>query len=185
MVSGGWWLAPTLFGVVVAGTAVHAQEINLQAITRRCGGALLALFTFVGTLFSALSAIFERYPMRLRGAATASGRGYLVILCALATSSIAHADNDTFTQIGSFQIQPVLQGVGPSNIHQWNWPVPGFVSFPQEFGSVPNVVVSVATSQGWPLNVTPANVTPQALRQSFGPSTPVRTKDCIVLFPRP
>jgi hypothetical protein len=35
MVSGWWWLAPTLFGVLVAGTAVHAQDINWQEAVAR------------------------------------------------------------------------------------------------------------------------------------------------------
>jgi hypothetical protein len=35
MISGWWWLAPTLFGVVVIGTPLHAQDINWQEAVAR------------------------------------------------------------------------------------------------------------------------------------------------------
>jgi hypothetical protein len=78
---------------------------------------------------------------------------------------VAHADNDTFTQVGSFQIQMTSNG---AQVPTFNWQGPSVVTFPLEFGSSPQVILSFGTVTPLGggvrlpafLTITPQNITP-------------------------
>ena len=73
-----------------------------------------------------------------------------IVAFALVTrAQTAYADEATFAQVGSVQVGSVR--AGSLQVPNFNWEVPTFawqcadVTFPQEFGAKPNVIVSFGT----------------------------------------
>lgn len=56
-------------------------------------------------------------------------------LCVLSTAGTAPAQNETFTQVGSFQCAVTVGVPTP-------WTCPN-VTFPREFGAAPDVILSI------------------------------------------
>jgi H-type lectin domain len=87
-------------------------------------------------------------------------RGFGVLICFMLCWPV-YADTDTFAQLGTFQIQ----------VQNNNWQAsPGVITFPQQFGAVPQVIVSFSSlgPMGFPpsnrapatfLKVVPGNIT--------------------------
>jgi hypothetical protein len=76
------------------------------------------------------------------GGSNMNRTGVAIISLALALlSQSARAEVDTFTQVGSFRCQPIRERPDSSP----SWKCPDNISFPEEFGAAPNVIVSFST----------------------------------------
>lgn len=90
--------------------------------------------------------------------------GRAALVCAFAFSTVANADTDTFTQVGSFQIKSTSTG---GTYPTFNWQVPDSIAFPQEFGSIPDVVLSFATTLSSGHAISPTKITATGFSPNF------------------
>jgi H-type lectin domain len=97
------------------------------------------------------------------------------VTAALGVAAIAHlpfsreakARDLTTTQVGTFQLQVIVQG------GRYWWQAPNAILFPTEFASPPKVIVSFSSLAAAAVGITATNVTNKGFTPVLSPSGPI------------